>query len=47
MSYLEDEWRWTEIESSLGALAASEHDWDEDAAAWARAQRRGKERRSG
>jgi metal-responsive CopG/Arc/MetJ family transcriptional regulator len=38
---LEDERRWEDIESGLGALAGSEHEWDTDPAAWVRAGRVG------
>ena len=44
---LEDEQRWDDIESALGALADATHEWDGDVAAWVRAQRRGDERRTG
>jgi metal-responsive CopG/Arc/MetJ family transcriptional regulator len=44
---LEDERRWQDIESGLGALAGSEHDWDADPAAWVDAQRRGDSTRVG
>jgi len=44
---LEDERRWDDIESALGALAETTHDWDDDPAAWVRAQRRGDARRAG
>lgn len=44
---LEDEQRWDEIESAVGSLGDTGHEWDEDPAAWVRAQRRGDERRSG
>lgn len=44
---LEDERRWDEIESALGQLADTGHDWDADPAAWVRAQRRGDHRRAG
>ena len=44
---LEDEQRWDDIEASLGALAGTNHDWDEDPAGWVRAQRRGDIRRVG
>lgn len=44
---LEDERRWDDIESALGALAGTEHDWDHDPAAWVREQRRGDARRAG
>lgn len=44
---IDDERRWDDIESSLGALADTEHDWDTDPAAWVRAQRHGDARRVG
>ena len=44
---LEDEQRWEEIESALGSLPATGHDWDENPAEWVRRQRRGDRRRSG
>lgn len=44
---LDDERRWDEIATSLGALADGGHDWDGDPAAWVRAQRRGDPRRDG
>jgi predicted transcriptional regulator len=36
---LDDERRWEDIEAGLGALAAGEHEWDDDPAAWVEAQR--------
>jgi metal-responsive CopG/Arc/MetJ family transcriptional regulator len=36
---LEDERRWEDIEAGLGALAGHEREWDDDPAAWVRAQR--------
>jgi metal-responsive CopG/Arc/MetJ family transcriptional regulator len=36
---LDDERRWEDIESGIGALAEREHDWDSDPAAWVQAQR--------
>jgi metal-responsive CopG/Arc/MetJ family transcriptional regulator len=36
---LEDERRWEDIEAGLGALSGSEHEWDQDPAAWVAAQR--------
>jgi metal-responsive CopG/Arc/MetJ family transcriptional regulator len=36
---LEDERRWDDIEAGLGALAGSEHEWDEDPASWVTSQR--------
>jgi hypothetical protein len=44
---LDDERRWDDIESALGALARSAHEWDDDPAAWVRDQRRTDARRVG
>ena len=44
---LEDERRWDDIESALGAVPDSGHEWDEDPAVWVRRQRQGDRRRSG
>ncbi|MYE25450.1 MAG: hypothetical protein F4Y01_16180 [Gammaproteobacteria bacterium] len=44
---LEDERRWDAIETSLGSLPDSGHEWDDDPAAWVRCQRQGDARRSG
>jgi metal-responsive CopG/Arc/MetJ family transcriptional regulator len=44
---LDDERRWDEIERALGAIADTGHEWDEDPAAWVRAQREGDQRRVG
>jgi hypothetical protein len=44
---LDDERRWDEIESVLGTLPAEGHDWDDDPAAWVRAQRHTDRRRAG
>lgn len=44
---LEDERRWDEIEASLGSISDSEHEWDDDPAAWVRKQRRSDPNRSG
>jgi metal-responsive CopG/Arc/MetJ family transcriptional regulator len=44
---IDDERRWDDIESSLGALADTEHDWDADTSAWVRSQRHGDARRAG
>jgi metal-responsive CopG/Arc/MetJ family transcriptional regulator len=44
---LADERRWEEIEASLGALAASGHEWDRDPAGWVRAGRRADAGRTG
>ena len=37
---LEDERRWELIESAIGGIGESGHDWDSDPAAWVRGQRR-------
>jgi metal-responsive CopG/Arc/MetJ family transcriptional regulator len=37
---LDDERRWELVESALGSVSASGHEWDEDPAAWVRRQRR-------
>ena len=37
---LDDAHRWDLIESSLGAIDATGHEWDADLAAWVREQRR-------
>ena len=37
---LDDEQRWDDIESSLGQVADTGHDWDSDPAEWVRQQRR-------
>ena len=44
---LDDESRWDDILSSIGAIEDEGHDWDRDPAAWVRAQRRGDPRRVG
>ena len=44
---LEDEQRWDDIESALGAIEDAGHEWDDDPAAWVRAQRRHDVRRTG
>lgn len=44
---LEDERRWEDIESALSAVPDTGHEWDEDPAAWVRAQRTGDARRLG
>ena len=33
------ELRWREIEAGIGSIPDTGHDWDEDPAAWVRAQR--------
>ena len=44
---LEDERRWDDIESALGSLSDSGHDWDNDPSAWVRSQRGSDTRRAG
>jgi hypothetical protein len=44
---LDDERRWDLIESSLGAIPADGHEWDDDPASWVRKQRRADPRRVG
>ena len=44
---LDDEQRWDDIEAALGTLDDHGHAWDEDPAAWVRAQRRSDGSRSG
>ena len=44
---LDDEQRWDEIEAALGTIDDRGHAWDDDPAAWVRAQRRSDESRSG
>ena len=44
---LDDERRWELIESAVGAIPTHGHEWDEDPAAWVRAQRRADPRRVG
>ena len=44
---LDDERRWDEILSSIGAIEDEGHEWDQDPGAWVRAQRRGDQRRVG
>ena len=44
---LEDERRWDDIESALGSVPDSGHEWDDDPAMWVRRQRQGDRRRSG
>lgn len=39
--------RWEAIESAIGSIPDTGHDWDEDPAAWVRAQRRADPRRVG
>jgi predicted transcriptional regulator len=42
---LDDDRRWELLEAALGAIRDRGHEWDEDSAAWVRAQRRNDERR--
>ena len=44
---LDDESRWDEIESALGQLEDSGHEWDRDPAGWVRDQRGADRRRAG
>ena len=44
---LEDESRWDELIASIGTIPGQGHDWDEDPAAWVRAQRRADPKRVG
>ena len=44
---LDDERRWELIESAIGSVAATGHEWDDDPAAWVRAQRSADSRRVG
>ena len=44
---LDDERRWELIESALGSIPDTGHDWDDDPAAWVREQRRADPRRVG
>ena len=46
-SALDDVRRWERIESAIGSVSDTGHDWDEDPAAWVSAQRRGDARRIG
>ena len=36
---LDDEQRWESLESAIGAIPDTGHEWDEDPAAWVRTQR--------
>jgi predicted transcriptional regulator len=44
---LDQERRWSDIESAAGAIEPQGHDWDRDPAAWVREQRRADARRAG
>lgn len=44
---LDDARRWDLIESSLGVVGDTGHDWDDDAAAWVHGERRSDDDRVG
>ena len=44
---LDDEHRWTLIESAIGSIPDRGHEWDDDPAEWVRGQRRADRRRVG
>lgn len=44
---LDDERRWEQIASAVGALADQRHEWDDDPAGWVRSQREADPRRVG
>jgi metal-responsive CopG/Arc/MetJ family transcriptional regulator len=44
---LEDERRWEQIASSVGAVKGTDHEWDDDPAGWVASQRRADDRRVG
>jgi metal-responsive CopG/Arc/MetJ family transcriptional regulator len=44
---LDDERRWDDIQSSLGKIADTGHEWDSNASSWVRQQRRTDARRVG
>jgi hypothetical protein len=44
---LDDDHRWELLESAVGSIADSGHEWDEDAGRWVRDQRRADQRRIG
>jgi hypothetical protein len=44
---LDDERRWDDVESALGRIDDTGHDWDNDPATWVREQRSTDARRSG
>jgi hypothetical protein len=43
----DDAARWALIEQGIGCIADTGHEWDDDPAAWVRAQRRADPRRVG
>jgi predicted transcriptional regulator len=44
---VQQELRWSRLESAAGAIAAQGHEWDADPAGWVRKQRRADPRRVG
>jgi Arc/MetJ family transcription regulator len=44
---LDDEQRWDDIDSALGQIPDSGHDWDDDPGDWVRRHRHGDTRRAG
>jgi Arc/MetJ family transcription regulator len=46
-SALDDDRRWELIESAMGSISDGGHEWDDDPAAWVRAQRFADEGRIG
>ena len=44
---LDDAERWELIDSSVGTIPATGHEWDDDPAGWVESQRRGDDRRVG
>jgi hypothetical protein len=46
-SALEQERRWSALQSAASSIPDEGHEWDADASAWVRAQRRGDGRRAG
>jgi len=44
---LDDEQRWELIQSAVGSIGESGHDWDGDSAKWVRGQRRSSSQRVG
>lgn len=44
---LDDDHRWSLVESAIGAIADEGHEWDDDPSGWVRSQRGADERRVG
>ena len=44
---LEDDHRWELLESAVGAISDTGHEWDDDAGGWVHEQRRADKRRVG